>query len=365
MNTSKQKLFIAAALVSLPSLAMAEPVREARCTTDSLTPAQAIARLDWARKCGLTANSGGSASWFNSTRTFDTSFGPAKEYREINTNKAFTGNSNDYNVNYYSTYYRYDGPPLYAMAVESSGPTAGFYKWVATSQTLKARPNYPSFDSFVTGDGTQLFPSPTLTDCNLYTKNVTTGVYTLWTGNFYVAFYCESSCYTPEQQVRFAGGDIGILDAMKANRDDVITLTPDATFDNLTTQTSKVYSYTAEIRDAEHPIFKIATASGGKLSLSAEHPLINGEGRLVTAEKLKVGEDLVKADGTRDPVVNIEKTTFFGKVYNLKPEAREQVANILIAQGYLVGSARFQNDYIAYVNRIMLTRAVPEEVMPK
>lgn len=362
MTTSKH-LFLAAALLSLPSVALAEPVREARCTTDSLAPQQARDRLDWARRCGLTMNSGGAGSFINSTRTFDTSFGPAKEYREVNLNKAYSGNSNDYNVNYYSTYYRYDGPPMYSMAVESSGPTSGFYKWVATSQTLKLRPNYPSFDSVVTGDGTQLFPNGV--DCNLYTKDPTTGALTLWTGNFYVAFYCESSCYTPEQQVRFAGGDVGILDAMKAKRDDVITLAPDATFDDLSTQTSKVYSYTAEIRDAEHPVFKLTTASGGKLSVTSEHPLINGEGRLVTAEKLKLGEELVKADGTRDPVVKIEKTTFFGKVYNIKPEAREQVSNILIAQGYLVGSARFQNDYIAYVNRIMLTRAVPEEVMPK
>jgi hypothetical protein len=96
-----------------------------------------------------------------------------------------------------------------------------------------------------------------------------------------------------------------------------------------------------------------------------EHPMVTGEGRLVQAQKLKVGEELLKADGTPDAIVSIEKTTHQGKVYNIKPESREQVANILIAQGYLVGSARFQNDDVDYMNRVLLFRGVPENVMPK
>jgi hypothetical protein len=42
----------------------------------------------------------------------------------------------------------------------------------------------------------------------------------------------------------------------------------------------------------------------------------------------------------------------------------EPVANILIAQGYLVGSSRFQNDDVGYMNRILLLRAAPD-VMPR
>jgi hypothetical protein len=191
------------------------------------------------------------------------------------------------------------------------------------------------------------------------------GTLTPWTGNFYVVAYCESSCYAPDQSLRFSDGDVNIAAAMKAKRDDLVTLTADATLDDLATQTSRVFSYTTEIRDAENVIYKLTTASGGSLSVTNEHPIITGFGRLVQAQKLALGDELVRADGTPDPIIKIEKSTQFGKVYNIKPVSAEPVANILIAQGYLVGSARFQNDDLRYINRILLFRGVPDDVMPQ
>jgi hypothetical protein len=251
---------------------------------------------------------------------------------------------------------------VYTVFQETSGPTINFYKW--TRPTLRPRPLYPSFDTIVTGTGTQLFPSGGA-DCGIYTKNATTGALTTWTGNFYVAYYCESSCYTPDQNLTFSTGEVNVVAAMKAKRDDLVTLSPDATLDSLATQTSRVFSYTTEIRDAENVIYKLTTASGGSLSVTNEHPIITSEGRLVQAQKLIEGDELLKADGTPDMIVSIEKTTHFGKVYNIKPASTVPVANILIAQGYLVGSARFQNDDISYMNRVLLFRGVPDDVMPQ
>jgi len=244
---------------------------------------------------------------------------------------------------------------------EALGATAGFWKWAGTSQ--RPRPMYPSFENTpVAGSGTQLFPHPTLADCRLYSdRNGTTPV----AGSTYVIAYCESSCYTPDQNLRFATGDVNIVDAMKTKRDDLVTLAPDATLDQLATQTSQVFSYTTEIRDAEHVIYKLTTASGGSLSVTNEHPLVISSGQLVQAQKLHPGDELLKADGTIDPITQVEKTTYVGKVYNIKPMSREPVANILIAQGYLVGSARFQNDDVDYMNRVLLFRGVPADVMPQ
>jgi hypothetical protein len=361
MNKSTLKIILNVALITAPSAALADPIQEWRCSTDSLDPTMALQRLEWARKCGLITNTGGPASWFTSTRAFDQTFNWAKEYREINTARAYTGNLNDYNVNYYYGFSRYESTPMYTVSQEALGPTAGFWKWSHTTQ--RARPIYPTFEnSPVIGSGTQLFPHPTLADCRLYTdRNGTTP----YTNDRYVAAYCESSCYTPDQSLRFSDGDVNIVDAMKAQRDDVITLSPDATLDNLTTQTSRVYSYTSEIRDGEHVVYKVTTASGGSLSVTNEHPVVTSEGRMVKAAKLNKGDELLKPDGTPDPIIKIEKTTHFGKVYNIKPVARERVANILVAQGYLVGSARLQNDDVKYVNRVLLFRGIPNEVMPK
>ena len=362
MNKSLNFL-LKAAIVAAPITAMAEPTQEWRCSTDSLDPTAALQRLEWARKCGLTLNSGGAGSWISSTRAFDTTFAWAKEYREIDTNHAYTGNFNNYEVNYYYAYSRYEATPVYTVAAETLGPTAGYYKWSHT--TSRVRPTYPSFESSpVAGGGTQLFPHPTLADCNLYTDH-SGSVATRWANVRYVIAYCESSCYTPDQAVRFSDGDVNIVDAMKAKRNDVVTLAANATMDNLSTQTQAVYSYTTEIRDGEHVIYKITAESGGQLSVTNEHPVMISNGSLIKAEKIHPGDELIRADGSLDRVTHVEKTTHFGKVYNIKPASRELVANILIAQGYLVGSARFQNDYVEYMNRVLLFRGVPDEVLPK
>ena len=363
MKKSTLTFVLKLALVATPVVAVAEPAQEWRCASDSLDPTAALQRLEWARKCGLLTNTGGVNSWVNSNKAFDTTFAWAKEYLELNPSRAFTGNFNAYNVNYYYATSRYEATPMYTVATEALGATAGFWKWSHTTQ--RPRPMYPTFENQpVAASGTQLFPHPTLADCNLYTDHSGTTP-AKWTGDFYVVAYCESSCYTPDQSLRFSKGDVNIVDAMKAMRDDVVTLASDATLDNLATQTSKVYSYTTEIRDVEQVIYKLTMASGGSLSVTNEHPIIISSGRLIKAEKVHVGDELVHADGSLDAVIGVEKTTHFGKVYNIKPMSREPVANILIAQGYLVGSARFQNDDVGYMNRVLLYRGIPGDVMPK
>lgn len=185
-----------AVVLALPSPALADFTQQSGCATDALDAKKALQRLDWARKCGLLTNSGGTGSWFASTRAFDAAGFPttvvgAKEYREVNPNRAFSGNSQAYDINYYSAFYRYDGPPLFTVSLESSGATSGYYKW--TASTPRAQPYYPSFNSVVNGGGVDLFPIPSVFgDCNLYQWDSVTGTATPWTGNYYVMAYCPS-----------------------------------------------------------------------------------------------------------------------------------------------------------------------------
>jgi hypothetical protein len=368
---NKLKFIVTAALVAAPVSALAQPIMQARCTTDSLDTNKARQRVEWARRCGLTLNTGtipntgNPNAFFQSTKAFDAStFLGANDYRENTSLRAFSGSTSQFEVNY-SYGWQLNNVPLYTVFRETVGPTLNFFKWSST--TVRPQPLYPAFDTTPNATGTQLFPHPTLADCRLYTDRG--GVSPLpATTNFFVVAYCESSCYTPDQNLRFSTGDVNILEAANALRDDLVVLSSDATLDSPSTKVSRVYSYTRELRDAKMPIWKVTTASGASLSITAEHPVLvsNGQdGRLIKAEKLREGDDLVKADGTPDPIVHIEKTSYFGKVYNIKPTATEHVSNILIAQGLLVGSARFQNDDIAYMNRALLFRAVPDEVMPK
>ncbi len=171
-------LLAAVSMALVPATSQAQ-ILEFLCSMDSLTPAQALARLEWARKCALLTNTDGSES-FNSS----------KDYRELNSNRSFLGQAGSYSVNARYATCRYAPTPVYSWFRETSGATIDFWKWSHTVQ--RTRPLYPIYEtSPVAGSGTQLFPSPTLGGCNLYTNKSGT---TLYQGSsFYVVGLCESN----------------------------------------------------------------------------------------------------------------------------------------------------------------------------
>jgi hypothetical protein len=357
---------VLAAIAFLPSQAMAQPILLQRCNADTLDPAKAAIRLEWARKCGLTKNVGGPSNGFDTGIPASTG-GSLFDYAEADPGanpsglKTFSGPNYGFEVNY-----SYINTLFLSGATSQSVDALGYQKWSRPDLRKRPRPLYPTFGTTANlsdGANVQLWPSPTnADDCNLYTGSA--GAPAPVAANFYVNGYCESSCYTPEQELLFASGYVSILDALKNRREDLMTLSPDATLDSLKLTKGRTEAYTVETRDTKQNIIILATASGGKLSVTDEHPIINGEGRMVQAKTLKVGDELVRSNGDLDPIVSVEQTTHFGKVYNLRPASEELVSNVLVAQGFLVGSSRYQNDDVSYINRIILYSSVPQPTIP-
>jgi hypothetical protein len=360
---------IAASVVSLPSKpAFANVDMDVRCNNDSLDPTAARARLEWARYCGLKVNVV-SPSPANPLKREDTQMIASNGGTLIEFYEDFAS-SNFWGLNTYTSVsvgYQINTTHIskqYLNGVTSQLIDAqGFEKWSRPANKALARPMYPTFGTSPdASSGAPLYPnSATATDCKLYfNKNATSPA-----ANFYVVGYCTSSCYTPEQQVLFPEGYKPILDAVTELQPTVMTLSSSSTLGDLSLQPNNVASYTKELWDTDHVIYEIRTDSGGLLRVTDEHPVIRGEGRIVQAKHLRVGDELVKINGRRDSIESIEVVSHFGKVYNLKPAARDRVSNILVAQGYLVGSSAFQNEDVDYINRIILGRSIPEDVIPR
>jgi hypothetical protein len=151
MNSMLACPILAAAITLVPAAALAEISQESRCQSDSLDTTEAVQRLEWARQCGLLTNTGGSASWVDSVHALDAVSVPpglivfAKEYVEIDPNRAFTGSVEDHNVNFYYSWSRYEVTSMYTVTRETSGFTSNYWKWSHTIQ--RARPMYPTFES--------------------------------------------------------------------------------------------------------------------------------------------------------------------------------------------------------------------------
>ncbi|ADO73527.1 uncharacterized protein STAUR_5765 [Stigmatella aurantiaca DW4/3-1] len=354
------------ASLMLPAVASAQPVLQQRCALDNLDAATAETRVHWARRCALLEHVINPNLGYDTGMASANNAGNLTDYAEDNLanngsgQNRYIGQSDAYEVNT-----SFVGKIYLSGITNQYTDGAGFKSWLRPANRKKVRPLYPTFGSL--GDvynpsNVQLFPHPSLLDCRLYLDMNGTQPATGY--SFFVNGYCESSCYTPEQKVLFSDGYAPILDALNARREDLITLTPDSSLDAIQLQQTRTYSYTAEFRDSEHPIIEVRTASGGLLRVTTEHAIVNSQGRMVQAQTLHAGDELLKLDGTPDPIVSVEKTTHFGKVYNLRPASDDLVSNILVAEGYLVGSSTYQNDEVGYINRIILHKQLPEELIP-
>ncbi len=387
-------------LAAAPGHTQAQPVLANRCAADSLDPVGAEARLNWARRCALDWHVVAPALWFD-TFSPASNGGTLKDYLEDDVavnplgRNRYIGQLHYFEVNSATVFSLYTPAPT-AQLIDFMG----YYGWERPVDRKKPRPLYPTFGSqadIYSPTNVALFPNPHDTsDCGLYTR-AQLGLLGMSDGGgvitphipvhpcladpsgqcieppdpqpqpaltFYINAYCESSCYAPDQRVLFPDGPTAIAEAHAAAKPQVMTVTPGSSLHDFSLQAQPTFSYTAEFRDSTHPMVELTMTSGGKLRVTTDHPMINGEGRLVEAQALKVGDELIKRDGTFDPIAKVHRTTHFGKVYNLRPDTSDRVANILVAEDYLVGSSLFQNDEVGYMNRILLHKAMPIELIP-
>ncbi|MGE0528243.1 MAG: Hint domain-containing protein, partial [Bdellovibrionales bacterium] len=178
----------------------------------------------------------------------------------------------------------------------------------------------------------------------------------------YVAAVCVASCATPEQQILAHNGERGkieyvpIYDAWHDRFKHVATLTRQSTLESRHVQRTAVENWVAELQDETHEIMEFTMASGGKLSLTTNHPVLTPEGTMKLASDFQVGESLVRLGGQLDPIVQLERTSYVGKVYNVFVKSAELRENVVVTNGYLNGTAYFQNEGAKDLNRQLFRR---------
>lgn len=83
------------------------------------------------------------------------------------------------------------------------------------------------------------------------------------------------------------------------------------------------------------------------------------------AEEFKVGESLVQSGGTLDAIVSINEIKYFGKVYNVFVQSNAPHKNVVLINGYLNGSAFFQNAGAKEMNRTIFRNNMTRGVFGK
>ncbi|WP_437603661.1 Hint domain-containing protein [Sorangium sp. So ce590] len=174
---------------------------------------------------------------------------------------------------------------------------------------------------------------------------------------------CTSSCYKPTVKLLYDGGYTPIGEATGARLLDIVTLAEGATLEQPTLELGRVSRYTMEASDTHHELVVIETRGGGRLVVTGNHPLVDGAGYMREASTLAVREHLARVDGSKDEIVRIGIESFLGKVYNVTPEGESLESQIVVAEGFLSGSAWYQNDGAEYLNRDIFRLNLPDELV--
>ncbi len=178
--------------------------------------------------------------------------------------------------------------------------------------------------------------------------------------------FCASGCYTPEQAILVdpvSNQTMSAVEVYNSKHPQVASVDPSSTLGQVRLKTSLLNHFITDLKETDQTILHFKTLSGGELRVTENHPLVNDSGEMLSADRFLVGNGLVKADGSIDPIVEIVKESYYGKVYNFDSEAEADADRIFVAQGFLNGSLHFQNESVKRINRMILRTNIAEDLI--
>lgn len=163
-------------------------------------------------------------------------------------------------------------------------------------------------------------------------------------------------CYKPDQKIQMGGEYVGIDDVASLESRTVTTLAAEATMENPTTLEQPIASISSASGAQE--IYVLEGAEGERIEVTGGHPMVLADGTIRVAKELKEGDTLAGEKGAIIALARIGTYKYDGKVWNIKPESEKKAENIVIAEGFLAGSMRFQEQWAHEKFRLFVRDAV-------
>jgi hypothetical protein len=165
-----------------------------------------------------------------------------------------------------------------------------------------------------------------------------------------------AGCYTPDQRVMFGGRYLPIKQAALEQTTPTITALGDdwqnAEFLPLTEATIRHFV----VGDEFKPVLRIEVANGFTLEVTDGHPMVDADGNVLPAKDVVAGKTRLLTSEGPLLVTGAQQRAYAGKVWNVEPESDKTYANVHLAEGFLTGSIRFQNEWANDASRLQLRR---------
>lgn len=234
-------------------------------------------------------------------------------------------------------------------------PAISFFFKLGGEKVYTSKNHYPTFGYTRNGKVTKTWVAPTSSSASC---QIPEGVR--------MVGICTAGCFTQDQRVLFAGNEyIGIKKAFEGDAQEVMTVSPGSFFEDIQLIAEKIGNFVVDVAPAKQTILEFHTAGGGSLQVTEGHPMLTADGRLVEAVKLKAGDSLVLYNGQADRIVERKSFEVFDRVYNLYPETKNLLQNLIVAEGFLTGSAYYQSEGNEHMGRIILRHSLVSDLFDK
>ena len=187
----------------------------------------------------------------------------------------------------------------------------------------------------------------------------------------YIAAVCVSSCATPEQTIIAKAkhdrnlAPVKFIDALTQEMPWVGTLQSNSIMSSKSVQKTAVDKWVTELVDTTQPILIFKMKSGGELKVTPNHAVLHESGMMKMASEFKVGDNLLQLGARRDPIVSIVNEEYFGKVYNVFVKSNDLKKNVVFLNGYMAGTAFYQNEGTQELNRDLFKNRLIRGVLEK
>jgi len=166
---------------------------------------------------------------------------------------------------------------------------------------------------------------------------------------------CPAGCFESSMRVQFGSHYMTPAEAYDAGMGTVTALSEDASLEHLSFVEEPIGTF---VRGPETgDLIQITSSGGGKLLVTHNHPMIDATGTLLPASAVKVGMSLATVEGAAR-VTSVHRVAYDGPVWNVKPRKAEPKANVNVAEGFLTGSIRYQNEWASEAARLLLRQSL-------
>jgi len=166
---------------------------------------------------------------------------------------------------------------------------------------------------------------------------------------------CPAGCFEATMRVSFGDRYMTPAEAFGAGVGAVTALSEGASLDHLAFVEEPIGTF---VRGRETgDLVEITCNTGATLRVTHNHPMIDATGTLLPARDVQVGTSLATVAGAAR-VTAVRRVPHDGLVWNVKPVKAEPKANVNVAEGFLTGSIRYQNEWASDAARLLLRQSL-------